>query len=53
MTNLRRYLEKLWLLIILLAWRQFALNGTFIGELSDPFPVKIDHAGNLSVDWFS
>lgn len=33
-----------------LAWRQFAPDGAFIGELRDPLPVNIDSAGNLSVD---
>lgn len=38
---------------VFLACHQFAPDGTFIGELSDPFPVEIDHSGSLSVDWRS
>ena len=34
---------------ILLAWRQYALDGSFVGELSDPFPVRADPTGNLSM----
>ena len=36
-----------------LAWHYFAPNGEFIGELSDPYPVTVDDAGNLSVKWQS
>ena len=36
---------------VFVASRMFAPDGTFIGELSDPFPVMIDRAGDLSVDW--
>jgi beta-fructofuranosidase len=36
---------------VLLAWRQFAPDGTFMGELSDPMPMTVDSAGNLSVSW--
>ena len=32
-----------------LAWRNFAPDGTFVGELADPLPVAVDDAGNLSV----
>jgi beta-fructofuranosidase len=34
-----------------LAWRNFAPNGEFMGELSDPYPITIDDAGSLSVNW--
>lgn len=34
-----------------IAFRQFAPDGSFIGELSDPFPVYIDNEGNLLADW--
>ncbi len=30
---------------------QFAPDGTFIGELTDPMPVSVDHEGRLSVAW--
>ena len=36
---------------VFLTSRLFAPDGTFIGELSDPFPVAVDAAGYLSVDW--
>jgi len=36
---------------VFVASRMFAPDGTFIGELSDPFPVTIERAGDLSVDW--
>jgi beta-fructofuranosidase len=32
-----------------LAWRNFAPDGAFVGELADPLPVVVDEAGNLSV----
>ena len=32
-----------------LAWRNFTPEGTFVGELADPFPVAVDTEGNLSV----
>jgi hypothetical protein len=32
-----------------LAWRNIAPDGTFVGELSDPFQVAVDGEGNLSV----
>jgi beta-fructofuranosidase len=35
---------------VFLAFRMFAPDGSFVGELSDPFPVMIDRAGNLSVN---
>jgi beta-fructofuranosidase len=35
---------------VLLAWRQYALDGSFVGELSDPFPVRVDPTGNLSMN---
>jgi beta-fructofuranosidase len=35
----------------LLASCMFAPDGTFLGELSDPLPVSVDGAGNLSVNW--
>jgi beta-fructofuranosidase len=35
----------------LLASRLFAPDGTLLGELSDPLPVGVDGAGNLSIDW--
>jgi hypothetical protein len=34
---------------VLLAGRQYALDGSFVGELSDPFPVRADPTGNLSM----
>jgi beta-fructofuranosidase len=34
---------------IFMAWRLLAPDGTFVGELSDPLPVTVDDAGNLSV----
>jgi beta-fructofuranosidase len=34
-----------------LAFHNFAPDGTFIGELSDPLPVDRDREGNLLVDW--
>jgi beta-fructofuranosidase len=36
---------------VFLACRQFAPDGTFIGELSGPLPLTVDHAGNLSLEW--
>lgn len=36
---------------VFLAWRYFTPSGEFIGELSDPYPVTVDEAGNLSVAW--
>jgi beta-fructofuranosidase len=33
----------------LLAWRQYALDGSFVVELSDPFWVRVDSTGNLSM----
>jgi beta-fructofuranosidase len=33
-----------------LAWRNFAPDGTFVGELADPFQVAVDGEGNLSVE---
>ncbi len=36
---------------VFLASRQFTPDGTFMGELSDPMPMNVDSAGNLSVDW--
>jgi beta-fructofuranosidase len=35
----------------LLASHLFASDSTFLGELSDPLPVGVDGAGNLSIDW--
>ena len=35
--------------LALLAWRQYALDGSFVGESSDPFPVRVDLTGNLSM----
>ncbi len=35
---------------VFLAWHKFAPDGTFIGELSDPFPVAVDRMGDMSVD---
>src|ERR671917_158393 len=32
-----------------LAWRNFTPDGTFVGELADPFQVAVDGEGNLSV----
>jgi beta-fructofuranosidase len=32
-----------------LAWRNIAPDGTFVGELADPFQVAVDGEGNLSV----
>jgi beta-fructofuranosidase len=34
-----------------LATRQLAPDGTFIGEVSDPFPVTVSPSGKLSVAW--
>lgn len=36
---------------VFLASRQFTSDGTFMGELSDPMPLTVDSAGNLSVSW--
>jgi beta-fructofuranosidase len=36
---------------VFLACRQFAPDGTFIGELSGPLPLTVDHTGNLSLEW--
>lgn len=36
---------------LFLAWRFMTPDGEFIGELSDPYPVTVDQAGNLSVTW--
>ncbi len=36
---------------LFLASRMFAPDGTFVGELSDPFPVTLDRAGALAVNW--
>ena len=33
-----------------LAWRNFAPDGTFVGELADPFQVAVDGEGILSVE---
>jgi beta-fructofuranosidase len=33
-----------------LAWRNFAPDGSFVGELDDPLPVSVDGEGNLSVE---
>jgi beta-fructofuranosidase len=33
-----------------LAWRNFTPEGTFIGELAEPFSVAVDIEGNLSVE---
>ena len=32
-----------------LAWRKNTPDGTFVGELADPFQVAVDGDGNLSV----
>ena len=32
-----------------LAWRNFTLDGAFVGELANPFQVAVDGEGNLSV----
>ncbi|MCD6054331.1 MAG: Fructan 6-exohydrolase [Rubrobacteraceae bacterium] len=32
-----------------LAWRKITPDGTFVGELADPFQVAVDGQGNLSV----
>jgi hypothetical protein len=32
-----------------LAWRNIAPDGTFVGELADPFQVAVDGEGNLTV----
>jgi beta-fructofuranosidase len=32
-----------------LAWRNFAPDGAFVGQLADPLPVAVDGVGNLSV----
>jgi beta-fructofuranosidase len=32
-----------------LAWRNFAPDGAFVGELADPLPITVDGRGNLSV----
>ena len=33
-----------------LAWRNFTPEGTFVGELANPFQVAVDGEGNLSVE---
>ena len=33
-----------------LAWRNFAPDGSFVGELDDPLPVSVDGEGNLQVE---
>lgn len=38
---------------VFIAWRNVAPDGQFMGELSDPYPVKVDASGNLQVDWLS
>ena len=35
---------------VLLTSRMFTPDGSFVGELNDPFPVTMGHEGNLSVD---
>ena len=32
-----------------LAWRNFAPDGAFVGELADPLPIAVDGGGYLSV----
>jgi beta-fructofuranosidase len=32
-----------------LTWRNFAPDGSFVGELGDPLPVSVDGEGNLRV----
>ena len=34
-----------------IAWRNVAPDDSFLGELSDPYPVTIDAAGKLGVAW--
>lgn len=34
-----------------LAWRNFAPDGAFVGELADPLPIAVDGGGYLSVSW--
>ena len=34
-----------------LAWRTFAPDGAFVGELADPLPIAVDSGGYLSVPW--
>lgn len=34
-----------------LAWRFMTPDDQFLGELSDPYPVTVDQAGHLVVDW--
>ena len=34
-----------------LAWRTFAPDGAFKGELADPLPIAVDGKGNLYVPW--
>jgi beta-fructofuranosidase len=34
-----------------LAWRNFAPDGAFVGELADPLPIAVDGGGYLSVPW--
>ena len=34
-----------------LAWRNFAPDGAFVGELADPLPITVDSGGYLSVPW--
>lgn len=34
---------------VFVASRMFTPDGTFVGELSDPFPVMVDRAGNLQI----
>ena len=33
-----------------LAWRNYSPDGTFVGELADPFQIAVDGEGNLSVE---
>ena len=33
-----------------IAFRQFAPDGSFIGELNDPIPIHLDEAGNLCIN---
>jgi beta-fructofuranosidase len=35
---------------VMLAWLQSGPDGNFIGELSDPMPLRVDATGQLRVD---
>lgn len=37
--------------VLFMACRCFAPDGTFVGELADPFPLRVEGDGALSVNW--